>query len=156
MKAKKQALVMIGAAVLLGGTTIAVQQIIKQARKRLSQAYSRWHPITVNRDPANITLRSEELKPLMDLGEAIEIKIAPAPGGKGTEIAARLSDSDTPDKMSKKMKMLSKLRGALRKTQWLVETGEILSPDKPSSIRRSLTSLPLGFAIRRARTGGRL
>jgi hypothetical protein len=153
MKAKKQVLEIIGAAVVAGGTALSAQQI-KQAQQRMYRTYRRWHPITVNRDIADITLKSKHLKPLMDLGNAIEVLIAPAPGGRGTEIAARLTEPDVTDKASRDL--LAKMRAALRNTQWLVETGEILKPDKPPSTHRTLTSLPLEFAVRRAREGGRL
>jgi hypothetical protein len=154
MKSKKNTLLVLGSALAFVGTAVAVQQF-NQTQQRMARAYRRWHPITVNRDIADVVMDSDELLPLMDLGGDIEIRIEPAPGGRGTEIAARLITSgDMTDKSTREM--LRKLREALRNTQWLLETGEILLPDSPPSTRRTPTSLPLQFATRHAREGGRL
>ncbi|MHA6793898.1 hypothetical protein ACVGVM_10380 [Pseudonocardia bannensis] len=48
------------------------------------------------------------------------------------------------------------VRTALRHSKQLIETGEVLSPDKPGSTRLALTNLPLELATRRARAEGRL
>jgi hypothetical protein len=38
----------------------------------------------------------------------------------------------------------------------LLETGEVLEPDKPGSAETTITNLPLELAIRRAQEAGRL
>lgn len=153
MRTKKPPLGLITAAIGLGTAAVVVQQI-KQTQQRKTQAAGRWHPITVNRDIADITLDGPELQPLLDLGSSIELRLTPAPREQGTELAARLLLDGISDKQA--FEMLPKLRAALRNAQWLLETGEILSPDKPSSTHRTLTSLPLDFVTRHAREGGRL
>ena len=153
MKSKKPALIVLGAALAFGGAAVAAQQI-DRAKQRAARSYRRWHTITVNRDIADVTMGNKALRPLLDLGDAIEVMITPAPGGKGTEIAAQLVSDDLTNKASREA--LGKLRVALRDTQWVMEAGEVLSPDKPSSTHKTLTSLPLQFAIRHAREGGRL
>jgi hypothetical protein len=157
MKAKNQALLTTGAVLLMGGAMVASKQIEK-TRQHLALEYRRWHPITVNRDIADISLDMEEFRPLLTLGDTIEVRITPAPGGnnRGTEIAARLIVGNLDPTVQTPGSALHRLRVALRNTQWLLETGEILSPDKPSTTRKTLTSLPLQFATRRAREGGRL
>jgi hypothetical protein len=150
---KKPALTLITAAVVTGVAAIAVQQA-KQTRKRITHSARRWHPITINRDITDVTLDSEELQPLLKLGDAIEILITPAPGGNGTEIAGRIVRDGLTDKEARHL--LPKLRVALRNTQWLFETGEILKADEPPSTHRTLMGLPLDFVARHAREGGRL
>jgi hypothetical protein len=49
-----------------------------------------------------------------------------------------------------------RLRAALRQARQLLETGEVLNPDEPPTTRRTLRSLPLELATRRARGEGRL
>jgi hypothetical protein len=48
------------------------------------------------------------------------------------------------------------LRAALRQSRQLLETGEVLSPDKQPTTRRTLRGLPLDLATRRAGGEGRL
>ncbi|GAB2962578.1 hypothetical protein LWP59_18310 [Amycolatopsis acidiphila] len=52
---------------------------------------SGWLAVTVFREPAE--LKSAALPaPLAELGDLIEVPIRPAPGGKGSELAARMRD----------------------------------------------------------------
>jgi hypothetical protein len=150
---KKLALELVVATVAAGVVALAIRQA-KQTRKRMSHSIRRWHPITINRDITDVTLDSEELQPLLTLGDAIEIQITPAPRSNGTEIAGRIVRDGRTDKEARHL--LPKLRVALRNTQWLFETGEILKADEPPSTHRTLMGLPLDFVARHAREGGRL
>ncbi|MDB5166606.1 MAG: hypothetical protein JWM37_678 [Candidatus Saccharibacteria bacterium] len=150
---KKPALALVGTAVVAGVAAVAVQQA-KQTQKRIAHSLERWHPITINRDVADVTLESEELQPLLTHGSSIELQISPAPGKKGTEIAGRVIRDGLSAREARNM--LAKLRTALRDTQWLFETGEVLKADEPPSTHRTLTGLPLDFVTRHAKEGGRL
>ncbi|MDB5185706.1 MAG: hypothetical protein JWL85_229 [Candidatus Saccharibacteria bacterium] len=148
----KKKTLLFGGLLIAGGATVAVRSKIAAERKTMFDA-QRWHVITVNRPASEIAGTADLPAPLLSLGEMIEIEIRPAPGDKGTEIAARLIaiEADEDPKTA-----LRKLRKALRDTQWLIETGEVLSPDKPPSTRTTLTSLPIEIATRRAKGEGRL
>lgn len=118
------------------------------AARRIRQARTtddRWHSITVNREPEEV---GSQPQPLHDLGETIQIRVRPAPGGRGTEIAARCVDAG-PDGVRA-------LRRALRETRTLVETGELLLPDAPPTTRRTPLGAPLAYATRHGRQEGRL
>ena len=125
------------------------------ARSRSGAVPDRWHVVTIHRDPADVDVTASRPRPLAALGEAVELRVAPAPGDRGTELAARvrpdsgLSGSDAKD-------LDEHVRRALRDTRCLLETGEVLRPDDLGTARATLTNVPLRLALRRAKTGGRL
>lgn len=145
MKAKKRLLMIVGLGIALAGAAVVLQQT-KQAKQRKLQTIRRWHPITVNRPPGDTSPKSEMLKPLLDLGESIKIRITPALGDKGTEIAARIANEKIPP--AEAVRLLQKIRTALRDTQWLLETGEILHTNKPSPTAPKPMSLPVQLLAR--------
>ncbi|MBI9116114.1 hypothetical protein [Sanguibacter suaedae] len=88
--------------------------------------------------------------PLARLADDVELRTNPAPGDRGTEVyAQRRADRTDPT-------LDGRIRGALRETRMILETGEILLGDAPSTTRSTVTNLPLRLALRHARTGGRL
>lgn len=125
------------------------------ARARSDSLPERWHVLTINRDPADVDVTTTRPRPLAELGDAVELRTSAAPGDRGTELAARvrpgsgLSASDARD-------LDEHVRRALRDTRCLLETGEVLRPDSPSTTRATLTNLPLRLVLRKAKTGGRL
>jgi hypothetical protein len=70
--------------------------------------------------------------PLAELGDQIEVQVRPAPGGKGTELRARLrepsSSGPAPARLSGTDPQ-SDLRSALRRAKQLIEVGEVLRVD---------------------------
>ena len=119
----------------------------------------RWHVVTVNRPPEDVS--EDRLPgPLAELGDQIEVQIRPAPGDRGTELAARFR-GPVPSGLSAAAARLTgqdprqSVRAALREAKMLLETGEILRPDEPPTTRRTPINLPLELAVRRARGEGR-
>jgi hypothetical protein len=118
----------------------------------------RWHSVTVNCAP-------ERLDPLpaclSELGDAVEVVMRPAPGGRGTELAARLVER-VPSGVGGVVAKLRdddpvrRLRRALRDARALAEIGEILLPDSPATTRSTLLGAPLAYAVRHGREEGRL
>jgi uncharacterized membrane protein len=100
----------------------------------------RWHVVTVNRSPEEVSSEKPLPGPLAELGDKIEVQIRPAPGDKGTEIAARLREP-VPSGLSRVQARISgddprqSLQRALREAKQLLETGEVLSPDRPPSTK---------------------
>ncbi|WP_232625041.1 SRPBCC family protein [Micromonospora sagamiensis] len=103
------------------------------ARGRRPVPAGRWQVVTVGR-PADEVLPGGRLpEPLARLGDGVQVRVRPAPGDQGTELAVRAPDGrfaglaahlvgDDPDQV---------LRAALREVRQLAETGEPLRPDRP-------------------------
>jgi hypothetical protein len=92
---------------------------------------SGWVAVTVLRNPSAIDPAALP-GPLAELGEHIEVKVRPAPGDKGTELAARLRDQvqkgSAPQRLSGEDPH-AELRSALRRAKQLIEVGEVLAVD---------------------------
>jgi hypothetical protein len=124
-------------------------------------APDRWHTVTVNRPPEEVAPAGRLPEPLAGLGDTVEVQIRPAPGGRGTELAARPRTSAPSGLRGAVARAAGNdprpaLRTALRQAKQLAETGEVLEPDTPPTSRRTLRNLPLELATRRARGEGRL
>jgi hypothetical protein len=133
----------------VGAGVVAVRRIT--ARQRGDGAArraggDRWHTLTINRSPEEVAPGGRLSGPLAEFSDAVEVKVRPAPGDRGTEVAARVLRNGS----------VQRLREALRQTRQLAETGEVLSPDKPPTTRRTPTGIPLELVTRRARGEGRL
>jgi hypothetical protein len=121
----------------------------------------RWHAVTVNRSLQEVAPDGRLPDPIAELGDAVEVQVRPAPADRGTELHARLRAAGSEGDGNAAARIagedpVQRLRTALRTSKQLLETGEILSPDKPPSSRRTLRNLPLEMATRRARGEGRL
>ncbi|WP_029432267.1 hypothetical protein [Blastococcus sp. URHD0036] len=104
------------------------------------QAASGWLAVTVFREPAEID-PAQLPAPLAEFGDRIEVRVRPAPGGKGTELAARLRDrpsGSAAQRLSGKDPQAD-LRSALRKAKQLIEVGEVLAVDPAPHGKRSAT-----------------
>lgn len=113
----------------------------------------RWQVVTVNRPPGEVAPDGRMPDPLGELGDTVEVQVRPAPGDRGTELAAR-PRGEAPARSGEDMG--DTVRTTLRDTKQLLEAGEILRPTQPPTTRRTVPGLPLQLAIRRARRKGRL
>jgi hypothetical protein len=109
----------------------------------------RWNVVTVNRPPQDVMPDGRLPGPLAEMASEIEVQVRPAPADKGSELAARITRQHTGDQRER-------LRTALRHAKMILETGEVLESDKPSTTRTTITNLPLELALRRAQGTGRL
>ncbi len=137
-------------AVAAGATAAGVAAGVAGLRRRRRGGGAhgdRWHSVTINRVPEEVGRLPE---PLDGLGHAVEVRIRPAPGGRGTELAARL-----PGTFSGRAPV-RELRRALREAKQLLEVGEVLLPDTPPTTRRTPWNRPLEYATRHGREEGRL
>lgn len=100
------------------------------------RAARRWRAVTVLRDPADVAAALPA--PLAAFGDRIEVRTTPAPGGRGTELAARLRGTPTEEQ-------IGDLRAALREAKALLEVGEVLRVDPQPHGRRAAT--PQGAAL---------
>ena len=117
----------------------------------------RWHSVTVYCPPDQVA-DGRLPEPLTRLGDAIEVRTRPAPGGRGTELAVRPREVGVP--ASRRAAGAHDdgraVRAALREAKQLLETGEVLRPDRPPTSRSTLLNWPVRVAVRHGRDGGRL
>ena len=138
----------VGAAGVAAGVMAAAWWARKQARPRpdhgapLALTVHRPYQELVDDDGAP---RPEELRSLSGRGR---LELTPAPGTFGTEVRLYPDQDCTTCR--------SEDRQALRAAKQLLETGATMPPDSPVTRRRTVTSIPLEIAIRRAGAGGRL
>jgi uncharacterized membrane protein len=151
--------------VVLAGVGAGVVVVRRMTGRRFDnggprEAQDRWHTVTVNRPPEEVATDGRLPGPLAELSDAVEVQIRPAPGGRGTEVAARLR-GEVPSGAAAAARVVGSdprqdLRAALRQSRQLLETGEVLRADEQPTTRRTLRGLPLDLATRRAGGEGRL
>jgi hypothetical protein len=120
---------------------------------------SRWQLVTIDRPHDGLLADDRLPEPLDELGEGVEVHVRAAPGGRGTELAARIRDGAAPALRGMAAHVTGDdprlaLRTALRQTKQLAETGELLSPDGPPTRRHTVVVEPLDLAIQQAREEG--
>ena len=150
----------IGAAVAATGVGVVTGRRVIQ-RRQVGQdeaSRDRWHSVTIFCEPEKLGALPP---PLDEIGVPVEVRVRPAPGGRGTELAARL----TAPTLTGVGKVVAKLRDddpvrllrrSLREARQLAEIGEVLLPDAPSTTHPTLTGAPLAYATRHGREEGRL
>jgi hypothetical protein len=91
--------------------------------------------VTIYRRPDEVVPDGRLPEPLARLGDAIEVQVREAPGDRGTELGARLSTS-MPIGVDQVLARLGgedprlAVRRALRESKCLIETGEVLRPER--------------------------
>jgi hypothetical protein len=154
--------VIIGAAVVAVGAGAAV--VVPQIQRRIAggagevaEPRSRWRAVTINRSPEEVMPDNRVPTPLIELGDIVEVQVRPAPGGRGSELRARLRSSEPSGAASAAARLSGddprqRVRAALRQAKQLLEVGEVLRVDPTPHGHRPPT--PTGklveFATRRA------
>lgn len=154
------------AAVTTVGFGLAVAQI-RRSRVRApasdasAEPRNRWRAVTVNKPAAEVAPDGKLPDPLAALGDGVEVRITPAPDGKGTEIAVRLRapEPSGPGAIAGRLAghdPRQSVRSALRESKALIEVGEILRVDPRPAGRRPATpgGKLLDTVTRRARAEG--
>ncbi len=131
---------LIGAGLLVGGVAAGTAAAIRQFLPTELDA-SRWRAVTIGRPADVVAPDGHAPAPFASFVDIIDVRVNPAPGGRGTELAARL----TPGAMSTEG-AVARLRGKdprqlirklLRESKQLAEVGEILRLDpRPEGYRR--------------------
>jgi hypothetical protein len=126
-------------------------------RRRRPQGEARL-VVTVNRPVAEVRVDGRLPDPLERLGESVTLDVRPAPGGRGTEIEARLADATPAGPVARLAGADPRqpVRRALREAKSLLETGEVVRPDEPSTSRPTPLGRALDVVTRRAAGEGRL
>jgi hypothetical protein len=101
---------------------------------------SGWLVVTVYREPSDVDIASPPA-PLAEYGDRVEVRVRPAAGGKGTELAARLRSqpSGSPLGRLSGSDPQADLRSALRRAKQLIEVGEVLAVDPAPHGKRTAT-----------------
>lgn len=117
---------------------------------------TRWQGVTVVGDPDDVAPGGRLPEPLSALSDRVETRVRPAPGGKGTEITARLR-TPVPTGLAGALARAAKkdprqdLRSALRRSKQLIEVGEVLAVDPAPHGQRGVVGTALiGAAAQRA------
>ncbi|MFF8315993.1 hypothetical protein ACF06V_02375 [Streptomyces bobili] len=139
------------AAALAAGAVVVRRSMVGPADRA---ATDRWLTVTINRAPSDI--QPDKLPvPLQEYGDRIETRIRPAPGDRGTELAVRLRETQPGASGSVPARLAGQdprqdLRRALREAKALLEAGEVLRPDAPSSTHDTPGGRLVGLMTRRA------
>ncbi|WP_433386857.1 hypothetical protein [Micromonospora sp. KLBMP9576] len=99
----------------------------------------RWQVVTIDRAPGEVLPGGRWPEPLRRLGGAVQVELRPAPGCRGTELAARpLAGAPAPAGLAAHLVgddpgLL--VRRALWEVRQLAETGEALRADRAAADR---------------------
>jgi hypothetical protein len=151
----------IGRVAVVAGA-VAAGLAARRARPRQDDTDPRrWFVVTVYRSPEDVMPDGKLPEPLARLGDAIEVRIRPAPGDKGTELAARLTHPPASGPAAAKARLhgedpRQKVRTALREAKSILEVGEVLLPDAPGTAHPGLGGRLVAVADRVAQGEGRL
>ncbi|MEU1012864.1 hypothetical protein [Streptomyces sp. NPDC005890] len=142
----------VAAAGLAAGAFVVMRRA--KARPSGTAAGDRWLTVTVNCAPHDV--QADKLPaPLQEYGDRIEIRIRPAPGDRGTELAVRLKETEPDAAYSVPARLActdprQDLRRALREAKALLEAGEVLQPDAPPTTHDTPGGKLVGLLSRRA------
>jgi hypothetical protein len=137
------------AAVLAAGGAAVV--LIRRQRRRQSAGAgedadprSRWRAVTINRSPEEVMPDQQRPRPVDELGDLVEVEVRVAPGGRGSELRARLRSPEPTGAVSAAARLSGedprqRVRAALREAKQLIEVGEVLRVDPTPHGRRSRT-----------------
>ncbi|QFZ18727.1 hypothetical protein [Saccharothrix syringae] len=138
---------------------------IRAARRAMSghrdegdAARDRWLVVTVLRAPNEVVSDGSLPAPLAELGDLVEVRVRPAPGDKGTELAARLTRRG-PTSTSARVEgedPRQRVRTALREAKSILEVGEIVRPDAPPTTHPGPAGRLVSKATHIAQGEGRL
>ncbi|MCT9931780.1 hypothetical protein N5079_16330 [Planotetraspora sp. A-T 1434] len=156
--------VVIGAATLAGAGVAMARWLASRHRPptpvKDPQEHTRWLGVTINRQPEDISRQGRLPQPLAGLD--VEVRMNKAPGDRGTELYARPREPMPIGAAA----VMARLRGddprqmvrkALREAKCIIETGELLEPDRPfATTRPTIPGRVLDVAIGRAPGEGRL
>ncbi|WP_410594207.1 hypothetical protein [Amycolatopsis sp. lyj-23] len=126
----------------------AVRRALSGRRQKDDEAADRWLVVTILKPPDEVVSDGGLPAPLAELGDLVEVQVRPAPGDKGTELAARLTRHG-PTSVSARWEgkdPRQRVRTALREAKCLLEVGEIVHPDAPATTHPG----PAGRLVRRA------
>ncbi|MEU8658646.1 hypothetical protein [Actinoplanes philippinensis] len=134
-------LLLIAGPIAAGAAAVAVRRRGRRGPQR------RDHVVTVFRPLSELEV-TQLPGSLKEITGGVEIRLAEAPGGRGTEIAVRIPDGSPITE--------GEVRRALRETRSLLEAGDVLLPSGPPTTVPTPLNRPLQMATQHGREGGLL
>ncbi|NKY38082.1 hypothetical protein [Cellulomonas septica] len=127
----------------VGGVVRLVRSAFDRSTRRPSGTGggSGWLVVTVYRDASDVDVEVLPA-PLAELDGTVEVRVRPAAGGKGTELAARQRGRQSSTSGLSRLAgsdPQADLRSALRRTKQLIEVGEVLTVDPVPHGKRKAT-----------------
>lgn len=140
-----------------GVAVVVVARLARRRRRRTGEHDAGWKSVTVLGDAERLRPDGQWVAPLAPIAEHLQVELRPAPGGRGTEVHARIRDGRARAVHSATgLPAAQALRAALRDTKQVVEAGEVLRMDpRPHGKRKATpTGLLVDVAEHRARGVG--
>jgi len=128
----------------VAGAVDRVRSAVGPSREGSSAAGGRpasgWLAVTVLREPEEVG-STPPPAPLAELGDAVEVRVRRAPGGRGSELAARVREGAPASRAGRLGggDPEGELRSALRRAKQLLEVGEVLAVDPVPHGERTAT-----------------
>jgi hypothetical protein len=153
------------AAVAVGGAGLRIAAARRRAgwptRPPHRPPDPRWHAVTVDVPAERLAPGGRPPAELANLGDLVEVRVRAAPGGRGTELAARLRAGERADLRAVAGRLrgtdpVQRVRAALRRAKQRAETGEVLLTDASGAPDRSPRGLPARLLDRHGLDEGRL
>jgi hypothetical protein len=131
------------------------------ARRKSAEQPNRWLGVTVNLPPEQVEGDPRLQDAFAALAEEAETRVRPAPGGRGTELAAKPLEPATGGLGGAAKRLAGRdprqpVRSALRDIKSVLETGEVIRPDAPTTGQPTPGGALVRLATRRAGGEGRL
>lgn len=137
------------------GAGVAVARKARRGAAAGRRPQERWLTVTINRPAGEVGTDERPPPPLDRFGDSIDVRVRPAPGDRGTELAVRparpapAASSSLPARLAGEDPR-QELRLALREAKALLEAGEVLLPDAPPTTRPTPGGKLLGLLDRRS------
>ncbi|MDD9207143.1 hypothetical protein PU560_11805 [Georgenia sp. 10Sc9-8] len=122
------------------GAAAATAVLVWRRRSARGVDGERWLVVTVQRPPEEVAVDL----PATLRTSSVEVEVRPAPGDRGSELAARARGRKPPR---------DELRSALREAKQVLEVGEVLRVDPQPAGRRSRTPATKVLAAVAGRAG---
>jgi hypothetical protein len=144
----------------------AVVVLIRQRRRRVAvspgevaEPQSKWRAVIIDRSPDEVMPDNRVPGPVAELGALVQVEVRAAPGGKGSELRARLRRPERTGAASAAARLSGddprqQVRAALREAKQLIEVGEVLRVDPTPHGRRTPTPTGAVVELYRASGGG--
>ncbi|SDD64623.1 SRPBCC family protein [Auraticoccus monumenti] len=132
---------------VVGAGGVVLRRVLGAVRSPSAEggtSRERWLVVSVHLPQEEVAPGGRLPAPLAGLGDRIEVVVRPAPGDKGTEIAARLRQPPRGGLAGAARRLggdapQQELRSALRHSKQLLEVGEVLVVDPAPHGPRSAT-----------------
>jgi hypothetical protein len=139
------------------GAGVAVVRAVARRNNAGQSGPARWLVVTVNAESDSVNADPRLAEAFAGLGDDVETRTAAAPGGRGTEVAARLRQAPA----GATARVAGKdprqdIRRTLRDIKSLLETGEVIRTDPPTTGKPTPGGALVRLMTRRAGGEGRL